>query len=73
MLSPCELFEIPYGIKMLTRQLKVDHQKGLPAYLKLCCHAIHIFVIFYLYKFSFLAKLNKKYPELRKFGLRYTS
>ena len=42
MLSPCELFEIPYGIKMLTRQLKVDHQKGLPAYLKLCCHAILI-------------------------------
>ena len=27
--------EKPYGIKMLTRQLKVDHQKGLPAYLKL--------------------------------------
>ena len=28
---PVNYFEKPYGIKMLTRQLKVDHQKGLPA------------------------------------------
>ena len=32
---PVNYFENPYEMKMLTRQLKVDHQKGLPAYLKL--------------------------------------